>query len=77
MGKVVAFQEKVEELAERIRQLGPYLTIRAYARTDPWFILEPGFPFIYAFDSLTKLPTSEAYMQGRRLNAERSEEVRR
>jgi hypothetical protein len=54
-------QGAVTKLARELRVLNPLLRVWVIARTDAWFVTEPRFPFLYAFDDPVMVPTLEEY----------------
>ena len=56
-------QDEIERLASELRSVSPDLIVRVLARNDAWFVTDPHFPFIYAFDESVILPTLNEYMR--------------
>ena len=58
-------REDLEAIGQRFCEIDPALKYYVYSRPDSWFIEDPSFPFLYAFDEGYRLPDPKTWQKSR------------
>jgi hypothetical protein len=58
-------REDLKAIGQRFCEIDPALKYYVYSRPDSWFIEDPSFPFLYAFDEGYRLPDPKTWQKSR------------